>query len=131
MILNEDHLTQFNDFSGLRYGSIYPTDIDGLIEIQDKLFIFIELKYQEAKVPVGQKLALERITRAIDSIPGKRAFCFIATHNDKKRIDVSQATVKYFMQKGEWKTPKRLVTVREAIDVLIDTHIRQDGVTYE
>ncbi len=51
MILNEDHLTQFNDFSGLRYGSIYPTDIDGLIEIQDKLFIFIELKYQEAKVP--------------------------------------------------------------------------------
>ena len=131
MIRNEDHLTQFNDFAGLRYGSIYPTDIDGLIEIQDKLFIFIELKYQEAKVPVGQKLALERITRAIDSIPGKRAFCFIAVHNDKKRIDVAQATVKYFMQKGEWKTTKRLVTVREAIDVLIDTHIRQNGVTDE
>lgn len=131
MIRNEDHLTQFNDFAGLRYGSIYPTDIDGLIEIQDKLFIFIELKYQEAKVPVGQKLALERITRAIDSIPGKRAFCFIAVHNDKKRIDVAQATVKYFMQKGEWKQTKRLVTVREAIDVLIDTYIRQDGANNE
>jgi len=37
-IEHRDRARQIRDFSNLRYGNITPTDIDGLIEYQNKCF---------------------------------------------------------------------------------------------
>lgn len=51
---------QLVDFSGIRIGNITPTDCDGLIEYHDKAYIIFEIKYRDAEVPHGQRLALQR-----------------------------------------------------------------------
>ena len=40
VIQNRDRKKQIIDFSGLKYGKITPTDIDGLIEYKDKAMMF-------------------------------------------------------------------------------------------
>jgi len=37
--------TQLRDYSGLLFGNITPTDIDGLIEYKNIGYVIIELKY--------------------------------------------------------------------------------------
>ena len=39
------------DFTGLRWGKITPTDIDGFVEIRDKAYVFIEVKYSNTFAP--------------------------------------------------------------------------------
>lgn len=50
---------QLRDFSGLQYGRITPTDVDALIEYQDKAYILIELKTSGVKLEYGQRLRLK------------------------------------------------------------------------
>lgn len=59
-IRNKDFAKQLNNFKGLRWGNITPTDIDGFIEYHGKGFIIFELKYKGTELPYGQRLALER-----------------------------------------------------------------------
>ena len=55
-------MKQLIDFQGLAVDEyIYPTDIDGLIEYKDSEYIIFEVKYGDAEVPFGQKLALQRM----------------------------------------------------------------------
>lgn len=60
-IENRNRARQIIDFSGLQYGKITPTDIDGLIEYHDKAILLLEFKYADAEMPRGQKVALERM----------------------------------------------------------------------
>lgn len=63
-IRNPYRMRQLIDFTGLELeGGIYPTDIDGLIEYHDQEYILIEVKYGKAKVPFGQRLAIERMIK--------------------------------------------------------------------
>jgi len=57
---NLGHIRERANFKGLRFGTITPTDIDGLIEFEGKCCIFMETKHGDADLPVGQRLALER-----------------------------------------------------------------------
>ena len=76
VIQNRERARQIIDFSGLRYGNITPTDIDGCIEYQDKGVAFIEIKHRDSPMPKGQELAL---TRLVDnnSTAGKRAVLYV------------------------------------------------------
>lgn len=58
-IRNREHVP-VKDFSGLRYGKITPTDIDGFVEFKDKIFILLELKFGDSVLKYGQRTALER-----------------------------------------------------------------------
>ena len=61
-INNPDRMKQLIDFKGLGVdGYIYPTDIDGLLEYKDSEYIIFEVKYGNAEVPFGQKLAIQRM----------------------------------------------------------------------
>ena len=61
-ILNPKRMKQLIDFKGLELDNgIYPTDIDGLIEYHDSEYIILEVKHNKAKVPWGQRLALQRM----------------------------------------------------------------------
>ena len=73
-------MKQLIDFKGLQMkGDVYPTDIDALIECKDSEYIIVEVKYGKARVPYGQRLAIQRMVDDFTKA-GKRAVAFICEH---------------------------------------------------
>jgi len=107
---------QGRDFTGLRYGNITPTDIDALIEYQDKCYIFIEAKKTGAQMPYGQRIALERLCDDLQRV--KPTILILMTHNTNanQEIDFANSLVDKYRYKGEWKTPQNVPTVKMLID---------------
>jgi len=118
-ITNRDRAMQIRDFSGLRWGNITPTDIDGLIEYHNKCYIVMEAKANGAELPYGQKLAL---TRMIDDC-NKPSILFLCSHDTPIGTDIDMATtmVSELYFNGKWETikPKPL---KYMIDLFIDKY---------
>lgn len=114
-IVTPDRARQIRDFSGLLFGTITPTDIDGLIEYHGKGYIIIEVKLSGARVPDGQHKALERLTDVLWRAK-RLAICIVATHNTvnvEEPIDVANAIVHEYRYMGMWRHPQDIHTVRE------------------
>lgn len=126
-IRNKTFSSQTRDFSGLVFGKISPTDIDAFLEFNDILFVFIESKFQGAKIPYGQKLAFERLTRAIHHPPRRHCYFLLCEHSCEAEKDIDFANIRilsvYF--NGRWKPDKR--TALEFIQSAISFHL--GGVT--
>lgn len=61
-IHNRHKMKQLIDFKGCAVdGGMYPTDIDGVIEYKDSKYIIFEVKYGDSEIPIGQRLALQRM----------------------------------------------------------------------
>lgn len=116
-INNRAQAAQIRDFSGLRFGNITPTDIDGHIEYHNLCHIFIELKYGNAVLPMGQRIALERLC---DDIRDKPAIALVASHQNSvgEDIDVSKAIVTEIRWRGTWRVADK-DTVRGYIERFI------------
>jgi hypothetical protein len=109
---------QIIDFSGLRYGNITPTDVDGCIEYQNKCILFLEYKYDDAKMPRGQELAFERIVDDIQN-GGKECALMVCSHNVQnceKDIDAATAKVVRLYWHGRWYDYQEKKTVKERVD---------------
>ena len=108
---------QIIDFSGLRYKNITPTDIDGFVEYQDKGFIFIEIKTAGAKMPRGQRVALERLCRCCAN-DGKQAFIILGSHTTAVGSDVIAAdcTVENVFYDNKWSDIHKGKTVQAIFD---------------
>jgi len=118
LIRSEVRMRQIRDFNGLRFGKISPTDIDCFLDFQASLFVFIETKHINATVPLGQRLALERICDACQS--GKvDSWVLIATHETDGDIDVATTIVSEFRHHGHWRKPRERITTRSAIDAIL------------
>ncbi len=103
-IQERDRARQIIDFSGLKFGKITPTDIDGLIEYHNQAVIFMEFKYFCAPLPHGQQLAL---TRLVDNSQraGKEAILLICEHHVSdcdSDIIASDAIVREFYYRAKW-----------------------------
>ena len=121
-IYNRARAKQLRDFSGLLYGNITQTDIDGLIEYQNKCYIFYETKLKGNPLPFGQRLALERITDDLAKI--KPTICIVSEHDIKdpnQDIYVSLTPVLEYRFRGAWHTPKDLINARQLSDWFINT----------
>lgn len=118
-IRNRKIAKQLRDFSGLRWGNITPTDIDGFFEIANKIFIFIEVKYKTARMPQGQRTAFERLVDVVNE--KKKAILVIGTHSvdSDSDIDVSKCIVKEYRLDKKWIKPKIEATIKEIIDWFI------------
>ena len=116
-IRHREYSTQVNDFSGLLFGKITPTDIDLFVEFGDKLYIFGEVKYQGADMPQGQALALARLCDICHN-SGRTSALLIISHNSGGDVDVSSAIVTKYRFQKEWHIPARETTVRQAIEIL-------------
>ena len=114
-IRSRDELRQVVNFAGLEYGNITPTDIDGVLEFQDKVVVFMEAKYGGREPPLGQKLALERLCNNCLTA-GKRSIVLVARHDTLGEIMLSVCEVFLVYVNGQWRPPFRCLTVREAID---------------
>ena len=121
-IHNRDRAKQLRDFSGLRFGNITPTDLDGLIEYQGKGYVLIETKLNNAPLLYGQKLALERLTDDLNRAR-RPTICIIASHNSSnpnEDIDVANAIVSEYRFKGQWRMPESQYTTRHLIESFIE-----------
>lgn len=111
---------QLIDFSGLQYGKLMPTDIDGVFEYDDKAVILMEYKYDNAEMSIGQKIAFIRICDDIQK-SGKHStllFCRHYVENADDDIDAAKATVSDLYYAGKWyKNVNK--TVKQTIDDII------------
>lgn len=115
-----DRARQIVDFSGLRYGKITPTDLDGLIEYRDKAFVLYEYKYQNADMPPGQKLALTRLIDCLNK--SKPSVLFLCRHeitDCKSDIPGDRIVVAKRYYRGKWKDGDGR-TAREYTDTFLD-----------
>lgn len=77
VIAHRKRAQQIIDYSGLRFGNITPTDIDGLIEYHGKCFILLEYKHRGKDLPTGQRRALEAMADSLN----KPAILIVAEHH--------------------------------------------------
>ena len=105
VIRSHKNMSQVIDFSNMRFGNIMPTDIDGLIEYRDMGFMLYEVKYDGAEMPFGQRLALERLTDALQMC--RPTLLMLCSHlqTDDKDIDLANTIVVEYRFKGGWHIP--------------------------
>lgn len=106
-----DRLRQPVIFKGINFGTIFPTDVDGLIEYHNKAYIFFDVKYKDKEVPIGQKIALERLVK---DTAHKESIALIIEHEEKdtnKGVMVKDCVVReiYYCKEKKWRktTPER------------------------
>lgn len=123
-IRNVARAQQINDFSGLAFGKITPTDLDGVIEYHDKAFVYYEFKYLDADLPYGQRLCLERLVSAAWDA-GKKAIALVVEHSvcdTAESVPAAQCKVRelYFKPGDGWRPPKSECTALEITKIFFD-----------
>ena len=64
MIKHKKRIKQVLDFRGVGNSKIHPSDIDAVLEFDNKYLIIFECKLKGVNVPYGQKLLFKRIADA-------------------------------------------------------------------
>lgn len=113
-IRNRAYASQIRDFSGLKFGTITPTDVDGFIEVNNKTFIFMESKYRNSQLPYGQRLALERLVDVCYEA-GKDAILFILVHESSGDIDFAACQVSAYRYEKQWVDVDEPITAKDAV----------------
>ena len=122
-VWNMNKIRQFISFANLTIGGNSrnrPTDIDGLLELRDKLFILFEVKMLGNDMPTGQRLSLERVADALTAT--KPTLLIVAEHHtpSDQPVDLAACTVAKVRYNREWISRVPYRTVREMVDKFID-----------
>lgn len=88
MIKHPKRIKQVLDFRGLGNSKIHPTDIDAVLEFDNRYLILFEIKLKGAKNTVGQELVLKRICDCWEKTNGN-AFIIYCEHNTNPKEIVS------------------------------------------
>jgi hypothetical protein len=122
---NREQFSQIVSFHSMTYGKLSPTDFDAFIEFNDKLFIIIETKYLNAQMPLGQRLALERICDAIYE-SGKIATVLVTSHDTPKDedIDLGNTTLTKIRWEKKWVEIKSGEKLNDVVNKLKDKYIQ-------
>lgn len=109
-ILHRNRIKQIIEFSGMRWGNITPTDIDGVIEYHNIGWVWIEVKGANIAVPRGQKLAMERFVVDVSN-GNKQGVAIVSTHHENdanKNILLSKCDVSeyFWSEKKKWAAPR-------------------------
>lgn len=111
--------TQLIDYSGIRYGNATPSNVDGVLELDNQLFVILEYKHESAQpMSLGQRLLIERMTDAISSA-GKICVAIIGKHDAAigQEIDAAKSRAVEIRWKGEWKNlDGQNFTVKNCVD---------------
>ena len=128
-IQNREAAKQIIDFRGLRYGNnITPTDVDGLFEINDRIFVFFEFKYKGGRLPYGQRLAFQRIANVLDD-SGRHVIIFYCEHEVEAPDDIiaANAIVKQVYYKKRWcPITRRNNTLKDLCDSFVENAMAKD-----
>jgi hypothetical protein len=115
-------MRQLVDFKGMDYGTGYPTDIDGFLEIKGRVFIFVEMKFHGTDLSIGQRLAYEHL---VDNI-NKPSIAIIAEHyiaDPEEDIIMAKGIVtEYRYEKTWYKFSDKVLTVEKVIAGFLKRH---------
>ena len=104
---------QIIDYSGLRFGNITPTDVDGFIDYHGECFVLIEFKFRDKELPPAQKHALVALADSAD----RPTMIIVAEHyveDTEQDIPAGDCKVRESYVKGiGWRKSSR--TVRELV----------------
>ena len=129
-IENMAKLARVVDFSGLKVGKVRPSDIDGSIEMNDKVFITLEFKEGSKHMDRGQFLLLQRfnklqhealVARCNGETPedhGMLAITLVCEHPDVPAPDGATSTVRGAFHEGQWKPYGNQKTLVEVLQLL-------------
>lgn len=115
-----EYAKQLISFEGLKFrgrsglNNVTPTDIDGLVQLDNEnCFIFFELKHS-GNVPCGQSDALTKLCDAVHA-GGVHCAVIIAEHNTPypQTIIAKDAIVKRLYMNGKWYVNNRNRTLME------------------
>ena len=125
LIRNRDYMRQIKDFSGLRFGKISPTDIDGFLDFGNTLFIFVEMKHGDARIPYGQKLALTRLCDAVAN-ECRQSYLLIVRHemDCEHDINASEQMVTDVYHERKWNPVTEGWSLKRMIDWILEKHNR-------
>ena len=122
LINNSDRVKQAIDFTGVQNGSMHPSDIDAVLEFDNKFLILMEVKYKDAFIPTGQRLLLERMANAWCANLGKKAAILKVSHNfkdEKKDVPLDKCEVTYVWDMiGKWKQLDKPIPLVETLNKL-------------
>jgi len=123
VIQHDKRARQIVLFDGLRWGKITPTDIDGFLDFGNRLMFFIETKFVGVSLPLGQRLALERLCDATYKHRLK-SYAFIAEHNAQQGSDIilAEAIVTEVRHHGAWLIPRERCDVKMAVEAYLRKH---------
>ena len=123
---------QIIDFSGLRFGDITPTDYDGFLDFENKVFIWFKLKLENApEIPARQKLALQRLCDAAQKtdISSWVLLCSHSVQDPLQDIDASTSMVFQVYRKGKWESRPTGITLKTAIDKIMGIDAKPEPCT--
>ena len=102
LIRNSNQVKQAIDFAGIGDTKIHPTDIDAVLEFNNKSLILFEVKKIRNHLPTGQKLVLERL---VDSWHTDESIALVVKHNfkdDTIDIPLRKCWVRNYYVNGNW-----------------------------
>lgn len=113
-IRNVCYAEQIIDFSGLRFGTITPTNIDGYMDFWGKGHVFFEAKHSSAIPPRGQKLAFERVVDPLAPF----SIYIIASHNapHHEQINAAETIVSSVRFLGRWINPNQNLATKVVVE---------------
>ncbi len=115
--------SQLINFEGVRFGNATPSNVDGLLELQDHFFVILEYKHETAQpMSKGQRMMIERLCDAIHDRRTPSAYCvaIVAQHNTPigQEIDGANAKALGVRWDRKWKSvSKDNTTVMEQIKI--------------
>ena len=114
LIRNTNQVKQAIDFKGLDYGNIHPSDIDAVLEFDNKHLILFEIKRSGNDIPVGQRLLLKRICNDWKG----NSIVLKGEHkcNDTETIFLDECLLTESYKNGEWTKHSGSTTIKEALD---------------
>jgi hypothetical protein len=103
-IRNPARAFQHIDYTGIRYGNATPSNIDGILELQGRLFVLFEYKHVSAQpMPKGQRMMIERI---VDNLQSDNVFsiAIVGVHDSPigEEINASVARAIEIRWKSQW-----------------------------
>ena len=107
LIRNSNQVKQAIDFAGIGDDKIHPTDIDAVLEFDNKALILFEAKKVGNNLPTGQRLLLERL---VDSWHTEKSIAIIVKHDfkdDTIDIPLAECWVTNYYYDSKWYKCKK------------------------
>tara|TARA_B110000285_G_C15116311_1_gene614318 strand:- start:950 stop:1345 length:396 start_codon:yes stop_codon:yes gene_type:complete len=121
LIKYKNRISQVIDFSGVGNEKIHPSDLDALLEFDNKYLIIFEVKKKGVAVPIGQKLLFERIADSWEKTNGP---CWVAycEHNTNASEIINMINCSTTSVYRKSKTHNHEASVKEFLIQIADKH---------
>jgi hypothetical protein len=112
------------NFKGRSYGKCTPTDLDWVLEINNKVLILAEVKRNEkiGDLQIGQKILAQNICKYIKAETIPVYFLYVKGNVINNEIQIENATVLNFYSNITNKWEKRNIIFSKVVDAIIKKH---------